>query len=192
MVKWSSAQERSEGRDEDLRLFTPLFTILNISNYVQGINIKAPRTFIIGTDEFEDFLDNNNLRDKIYTETNYETIKRLFIEGRLSSALEGKLRIILEKITKPLAVRSSGLFEDLLMQPFAGIFETYLLPNSNADIEIRLRQLMDAIKLVYASIYSDTARGYINAINYKIEEEKMAVIIQEVVGEQMRIPITLI
>jgi len=75
------------------------------------------------------------------------------------------------------------------MQPFAGIFETYLLPNINEDIEVRLTQLMDAIKLVYASIYSDTARGYISAINYKIEEEKMAVIIQELVGEQYETPI---
>ena len=172
------------GKGRGLAFVHTLIYNFDISNYVQGINIKAPRTFIIGTDEFEGFLDNNKLRDRIYSETRYETIKRLFIEGRLSSALEAKLRIILEKITKPLAVRSSGLFEDSLMQPFAGIFETYLLPNSNADIEIRLRQLMDAIKLVYASIYSDTARGYINAINYKIEEEKMAVIIQEVVGEQ--------
>ena len=172
------------GKGRGLAFIHTLIYNFDISHYVPGINIKAPRTFIIGTDEFEDFLDNNKLRSKIYSETSYETIKRLFIEGNLSPALEKKLRVILEKITKPLAVRSSGLFEDSLMQPFAGIFETYLLPNINPDIEVRLKQLMDAVKLVYASIYSDTARGYISAINYKIEEEKMAVIIQEVVGEQ--------
>ena len=70
------------------------------------------------------------------------------------------------------------------MQPFAGIFETYLLPNNHPDIKVRLEQVMDAIKLVFASIYSPIARGYIQAINYKIEEEKMAVIIQEVVGNK--------
>lgn len=172
------------GKGRGLAFIHTLIYNFDISHYIKGINIKAPRTFIIGTDEFEDFLENNRLRDKIYSETSYETIKKLFIEGKLSEALENKLRIILEKITKPLAVRSSGLFEDSLMQPFAGIFETYLLPNINEDLEIRLWQLTDAIKLVYASIYSDTARGYISAINYKIEEEKMAVIIQEVVGEQ--------
>ena len=172
------------GKGRGLAFIHTLIYNFDISHYVPGINIKAPRTFFIGTDEFEDFLDNNKLRNKIYSETSYETIKRLFTEGKLSPALEKKLRIILEKIIKPLAVRSSGLFEDSLMQPFAGIFETYLLPNINPDIEVRLKQLMDAIKLVYASIYSDTARGYISAINYKIEEEKMAVIIQEVVGEQ--------
>jgi len=172
------------GKGRGLAFIHTLIYNFDISNYVQGINIKTPRTYIIGTDEFEDFLDNNKLRDKLSLETDYEKVKRLFTEGKLSPALEKKLRIILGKITKPLAVRSSGLFEDSLMQPFAGIFETYLLPNINENIEIRLIQLMDAIKLVYASIYSDTARGYISAVNYKIEEEKMAVIIQEVVGEQ--------
>jgi|GEM_PF-4907 len=172
------------GKGRGLAFIHTLIYNFDISLYVPGINIKAPRTFIIGTNEFEDFLDNNRLRNRIYSETSYEKIKELFISGRLSAQLISKLRIILGQIRKPLAVRSSGLFEDSLMQPFAGIFETYLLPNSNSDIEIRLKQLTDAIKLVYASIYSDTARGYINAINYKIEEEKMAVIIQEVVGEQ--------
>lgn len=172
------------GKGRGLAFIHTLIYNFDISAYIPGINIKAPRTFIIGTDEFEDFLDNNRLRASIYSETDYEKIKELFIRGRLTPVLENKLRIILGKIKKPLAVRSSGLFEDSLMQPFAGIFETFLVPNSNEDIEVRLKQLSDAVKLVYASIYSETARGYINAINYKIEEEKMAVIIQEVVGEQ--------
>jgi hypothetical protein len=172
------------GKGRGLAFIHTLIYNFDISNYVPGINIKAPRTFIIGTNEFEDFLDNNRLRNRVYSETSYETIKDLFIGGKLSPQLVDKLRIILGKIKKPLAVRSSGLFEDSLMQPFAGIFETYLLPNINDDIDVRLSQLTDAIKLVYASVYSETARGYINAINYKIEEEKMAVIIQEVVGEQ--------
>jgi hypothetical protein len=172
------------GKGRGLAFIHTLIYNFDISHYVPGINIKAPRTFIIGTNEFEDFLDNNRLRNRVYSETSYEKIKELFIGGKLSPQLIRKLRIILGKIRKPLAVRSSGLFEDSLMQPFAGIFETFLLPNSNEDIEVCLKQLTDAIKLVYASIYSETARGYINAINYKIEEEKMAVIIQEVVGEQ--------
>lgn len=172
------------GKGRGLAFVHTLIYNFDIASYVPGINIKAPRTFIIGTDEFDDFLDNNKLRSRVYSETSYDTIKRLFIRGELSPSLISKLRIILGKITKPLAVRSSGLFEDSLMQPFAGIFETYLLPNINDDPEVRLVQLMDAIKLVYASIFSETARGYISAINYKIEEERMAVIIQEVVGEQ--------
>ncbi len=171
------------GKGRGLSFIHTLIYNFDISLYVPGINIKAPRTFIIGTNEYDDFLDNNRLRDRVFTETNYDNIKRWFIEGRLSAALEYKLRIILGKISKPLAVRSSGLFEDSLMQPFAGIFETYLLPNIHENIDVRLEQLTGAIKLVYASIFSNTARDYISAINYKIEEERMAVIIQEVVGE---------
>jgi phosphoenolpyruvate synthase/pyruvate phosphate dikinase len=106
------------------------------------------------------------------------------MESRLTDTLVKRMKIFLTRITKPIAVRSSGLFEDSLMQPFAGIFETYLLPNNHPDINIRLKQALDAIKLVYASIYSDEARGYIEAVNYKIEEEKMAVVLQEVVGRE--------
>ena len=81
-------------------------------------------------------------------------------------------------------MRSSSLFEDSLSQPFSGIFGTYLLPNNDPDPEIRLRQLSDAVKLVFASIYSKNARAYFDAISYKVELEKMAVVIQEVVGNQ--------
>ena len=85
---------------------------------------------------------------------------------------------------RPLAIRSSGLFEDSLSQPFAGVYATYLIPNNHPDLERRLQELETAIKLVYASIYTDDSRAYFNAIDYVIEEEKMAVIIQEVVGQE--------
>ena len=108
----------------------------------------------------------------------------MFLKGELTLALTRKLKRVLQEYTTPLAVRSSGLFEDSLMQPFAGIFETYILPNSSPDIETRLKDLTDAIKLVFASVFSEKSKGYVKAINYKIEEEKMAVIIQELVGSQ--------
>jgi hypothetical protein len=87
-------------------------------------------------------------------------------------------------MTRPLAVRSSSLLEDSTNQPFSGIFETFLLPNNHSDFKVRYRQLADAIKLVYASIYSPESRTYFEAINYKLEEEKMAVIIQELIGKE--------
>ena len=86
--------------------------------------------------------------------------------------------------TGPLAVRSSSLFEDSLSQPFSGIFGTYLLPNNHPDPEVRLRQLLGAVKLVFSSIYSDNSRIYFEAINFKVEQEKMAVVIQSVVGNR--------
>ena len=85
---------------------------------------------------------------------------------------------------KPLAVRSSGLFEDSLSQPFAGVYATYLIPNNHPDIERRISDLETAIKLVYASIFTDSSRAYFQAIGSMIEEEKMGVILQEVVGNE--------
>jgi len=172
------------GKGRGLAFINTLIYNYDFSRHIPNINIRAPKTSIIGTDEFEYFLDRNALRQIILTEDDYDEIRKTFIASKLTSTLIRKLRTIIRKITRPLAIRSSGLFEDSLNQPFAGIFETYLIPNSHPDEDVRLNQLMDAIKLVYASIYSRTAKGYIKAINYKIEQEKMAIIIQEVVGNQ--------
>jgi hypothetical protein len=108
----------------------------------------------------------------------------MFLAGSLSYTLEKKLKIFLRHITKPIAVRSSSLFEDSMSQPFSGIFRTYILPNVNPDPDLRFRQLCEAIKLVFSSIYSKNSRTYFEAINFKIEQEKMAVVIQETVGRR--------
>jgi len=170
------------GKGRGLAFINTLIYNYDFSQHIPNINIRTPKTSIIGTDEFEYFLDRNKLRERAVFEENYDQIKEWFLEGKLTDTLIRKLKLIIKIITKPLAIRSSGLFEDSLNQPFAGIFETYLIPNIHPDPKVRLEQLMNAIKLVYASVYSKTAKGYIEAINYKIEQEKMAVIIQEVVG----------
>jgi hypothetical protein len=126
----------------------------------------------------------NHLFEKVLNETDYQKVRLHFLEGIFSDNVVKKMKIVLTHIRKPIAIRSSGLFEDSLNQPFAGIFETYLLPNSHPDLKVRLEQALNAIKMVYASVFAPIARGYFEAINYKIEEEKMAVIIQEVVGHQ--------
>ena len=172
------------GKGRGLAFVNTLIYNYDFSQHVPNINIRTPKTSIIGTDEFEYFLDRNKLRERAVYETDYDQIKRWFIEGRLTETLIRKLKLIVKHITKPLAIRSSGLFEDSQNQPFAGIFETYLIPNNHPDPKVRLDQLMDAIKLVYASVYSPTAKGYIEAVNYRIEQEKMAVVIQEVVGHE--------
>ena len=172
------------GKGRGLAFINTLIYNFDFEKLIPNINIRAPKTSVIGTEEFEYFMERNHLYEKVYEEDNIEEIKRLFINGNLTETLVKKLKIILETISKPIAVRSSGLFEDSLMQPFAGIFETYLLPNNHPNPKERLRQLCDAIKLVFASVFSKTARDYIRAVNYKIEEEKMAVVIQEVVGNQ--------
>ncbi|MCX6248573.1 MAG: pyruvate, phosphate dikinase [Bacteroidetes bacterium] len=170
------------GKGRGLAFINTLIYNYDFSQHIPNINIRTPKTSIIGTDEFEYFLDRNKLRERAVYENDYDLIKTEFLEGKLTDTLIRKLKLIIKTLTKPLAIRSSGLFEDSLNQPFAGIFETYLIPNIHPDPKVRLEQLMNAIKLVYASVYSKTAKGYIEAINYKIEQEKMAVVIQEVVG----------
>jgi hypothetical protein len=172
------------GKGRGLAFINTLIYNFDFGKYIPNINIRVPKTSVIGTEEFEYFMERNHLHDKVYGEEDYEKIKKFFINGRLSSSLTKKLKIFVDVIRRPIAVRSSGLFEDSLMQPFAGIFETFILPNNHPDIKIRLTQLSNAIKLVFASVFSKTARDYIRAVNYKIEEEKMAVVLQEVVGNE--------
>ena len=124
----------------------------------------------------------NNLYDDIYSLNDYDAIRKHFTDSEFDESIRKKLYKYLKEIKNPLAVRSSGLFEDSLLQPFSGVYATYLIPNNHEDIEVRYRQLEMAIKLVYSSIFTDSAQAYFDAVDYKIEEEKMAVVIQEVVG----------
>ncbi len=172
------------GKGRGLAFVNSLIYNFRFSELVSGINIRTPITGIIGTDEFEIFLEINKLKDKIYGEKTYDSIKHMFLDGKLSYNLEKKLKVFLKVIKRPIAIRSSSLFEDSLKQPFSGIFETYLLPNNHPVFDTRLQQTMDAIKLVFASIFSDSAKTYFESIDYKVEEEKMAIVIQEVVGHQ--------
>ena len=170
------------GKGRGLAFINTLIYNYDFSQMLPDINIRTPITSIIGTDEFDYFIERNKLYDFVNSERDYAVIRKTFLESKLTDSLLRKLRLLLKKLVKPLAIRSSGLFEDSMMQPFAGIFETYLIPNNHPDIEERLLQVVEAIKLVYASVFSKIARGYVEAINYKIEEEKMAIVIQEVVG----------
>ena len=172
------------GKGRGLAFINTLIYSFDLGRLLPGINIKTPITAIIGTDEFDMFMERNHLWDKIKEERDYTVLQESFMQGSLSYTLEKKLRIFLKQIEKPIAVRSSSLFEDSLNQPFSGIFGTYLLPNNHPEFEIRLQQLTGAVKLVFSSIYSKSSRTYFEAINYKIELEKMAVVIQEVVGNR--------
>jgi hypothetical protein len=172
------------GKGRGLAFINTLIYSFELGRLLPGINIKTPITAVIGTDEFDMFMERNHLWKSVKEEKDFPILQKHFLEGSLSYTLEKKLRVFLNHIENPLAVRSSSLFEDSLNQPFSGIFKTYLLPNNDPAFEIRLRQLSDAVKLVFSSIYSRSSRTYFEAINYKIEQEKMAVVIQEVVGHR--------
>ncbi len=172
------------GKGRGLAFINTLIYNFRFSEQVEGLAIRTPRTAIIGTDEFDIFLEKNKLHELVYDGASYEEIRKAFMKSELSYNLLKRLRIYLKKVKVPIAIRSSSLLEDSLMQPFSGIFETYLLPNNHPSFEERMKQVTDAIKLVYASIFSNNARTYFEAINYKIEEEKMAIVIQEVAGNR--------
>ena len=155
---------------------------INFRKLIPDLNIRIPATAILGAYEFDKFIEINNLYDDIYNLNNYGSIRRHFLESEFDDKMKNRLMEYLNEMRQPLAVRSSGLFEDSLLQPFSGVYATYLIPNNHADIEVRYNQLETAIKLVYASIFTDSAQAYFDAVNYKIEEEKMAVVIQEIIG----------
>ncbi len=169
------------GKGRGLAFLNALLVTMEFEEQFPEVNIALPSTSIIGTSEYDSFIERNKIGEWIISKSD-EEIQAIFINGTLSKELIHKLRIFVEQITYPIAVRSSGLLEDSQSQPFAGIYKTFFLPNNNPDKEIRLHQLCDAIKLVFSSVYLEEARSYIESINYEVEEEKMAVIIQEIVG----------
>jgi hypothetical protein len=173
------------GKGRGLAFVSTLINNLDYSKLSNKINIISPITVIIGTDEFQTFISKNKLLPIIIDPSiSYEKLREIFVQAQLTHSLEMKLKDFVTQIDKPFAVRSSSTSEDSLTQPFAGVFDTYILPNSNQNKRIVFERISMAIKLVYASIYSDKARVYFRAINHKIEDEKMAVILQELVGSQ--------
>ncbi|SLM15888.1 conserved hypothetical protein [uncultured spirochete] len=170
------------GKGRGLIFIHSLLENLDFSQYIQGVRVSMPNTVFVGIDEFERFLELNGLWAWAYYGDSASEVRKVFVEKSLTLQLQDRLRQFLAVSTKPLAVRSSGLFEDMLMVPFSGVYDTYILPNNHPDPEVRLKQLCDAIKLIYASLFSKEARAYFEAANYNLEEERMAVVIQELVG----------
>lgn len=173
------------GKGRGLAFINALINNLDFSHLNGNINIRTPVTAIIGTDEFENFIDDNDLFEIIINPaTDYNKLKDQFIRARLSPILIKKLEFFLDQLEKPIAIRSSSISEDSLTQPFAGIFDTYIIPNNKEDKNAVLNNLMNAIKLVYASVFSGKSKNFFKSINHKVEEEKMAIVLQELVGER--------
>jgi len=169
------------GKGRGLAFLNALLCTMDYERKYENISISLPSTAIIGTNEFDSFVESNNIQEKVVGKTDDE-IDCIFIAGKLSRQLVERLQIYLDHIHYPVAVRSSSLLEDSQAQPLAGVYRTFMLPNNHNDPHYRLVQLMNAIKLVFASVYLSDARAFLEALNFKAEEEKMAVIIQEVVG----------
>jgi len=148
------------------------------------VRIYVPDTLVITTDVFEAFVESNQL--DIYSRTTMkdDEIAERFLDGRLPASVYDDLKAFIAKTTYPLAVRSSSLLEDSQSRPYAGIYKTYMLPNNHQDPEERLNELIRAVKLVMASTFFEEPRAFAARTLQKPDEEKMAVIIQRLVGRQ--------
>jgi len=148
--------------------------------------IAIPRTVVIGTDMFDDFIKENDLLAFAVESHSDNQIINRFIKASLPAKMVGDLRDFIKNVRVPLAVRSSSLLEDSLYLPFAGIYATKMLPNDQYGDDIRFLNLVNAIKFVYASTFFRQAKSYINSTPHRVEDEKMAVVIQPVVGTLYR------
>ncbi len=173
------------GKARGLGFFSSLLSNFNINNKFKDVEIFVPTSVVLATDIFDQFMEENDLTNFALKCENDDEIRKAFIDAPKFPyrALKSLVRFLI-LINEPLAVRSSSLLEDSQGQPFAGVYDTLMLPNNHENPEIRLRRLVIAIKQVYASIYFQRAKQYINVTSYRLEEEKMAVLIQEMVGAE--------
>jgi len=147
----------------------------------EGYPIKVPKTLVIASDAFNEFVENNTLfylcggRDRI--------ISRRFLEAPLPDWLLDSLRIFLEKVNCPLAIRSSSMYEDAQYRPYAGLYKTVMLPNNHPSFNDRLKQLQQAVKFVFASTYFEDPHSYAKSIGQS-RHDSMAVMIQQLIGQQ--------
>ena len=170
------------GKARGLAFVRRLLAQPGLSGRFPGVRVTVPACVVIGTDVFDQWLDENNLRDFAIASTDDEKTRARMEQAPLPARVRRDLAVFLDRVHDPLAIRSSSLLEDSQYQPFTGVYETYMLPNNHPDAEVRLEQLTRAIKGVYASTFSQIAKAYLRATPYRLEEEKMAVILQRIVG----------
>ena len=149
----------------------------------ENATVAIPKTVVLCTDIFDEFMDTNNLYQIALSDVDDETILQAFLNARLPDRLMEDFLAFFNVVNSPIAIRSSSLLEDSHYQPFAGIYSTYMIPNLEDKNEM-LRMLSDAIKGVYASVFYKDSKAYMQATSNVIDQEKMAVILQEVVGTQ--------
>jgi len=170
------------GKARGLAFMSSLLNQFPVDRHFPGIEIAVPRSVVIATEVFDQFMEENDLADLALQSETDEGVLRAFENASFPEEIRRDLAAFLARCDFPLAVRSSSLLEDSQYQPFAGIYQTYMLPNADPSLEVRLGDLLRAVKWVYASTYSTRAKRFLEATQYRLEEEKMAVILQRVVG----------
>jgi hypothetical protein len=170
------------GKGRAIEFIKAVIETKEFSRTLSGLDVRIPRTLLIGIDAFEEFLERNELWNLAYYRNDVDLLLRRFRAASMNGQLIAKLKRFIEACPRPLAVRSSGLLENMVMLPFAGIYEMIPLPNNDPDSNRRLADLVDSIRLVWASQFSIRARSLFEFAGYQLEEERMAILIQELVG----------
>lgn len=185
--KWSNFARIGEGslggKGRGLAFIDQIIKRHPICDDFEGVQITIPHTVVVCTDIFDEFMDHNGLYKIALSDAPDEEILKAFLDARLPGGVIDDFKAFFDVVRRPLAVRSSSLLEDSHYQPFAGIYSTYMIPYVE-DTAARMRMLTDAVKAVYASVFFKDSKAYMNATSNVIDQEKMAVILQEVVGEE--------
>ena len=171
------------GKGRGLAFIDSIIKSNPVCDNFEGISIKIPHTVVLCTDIFDEFMETNNRYPLALSNIPDEDILKAFLAARLPEWLDDDLMAIYDVIDTPLAVRSSSLLEDSHYQPFAGVYSTYMVPHLS-DRKRSLKLLCDAVKGVYASVFYADSKAYMVATSNVIDQEKMAVIVQEVAGSQ--------
>ncbi|MCU0563606.1 MAG: phosphoenolpyruvate synthase/pyruvate phosphate dikinase [Desulfobacterales bacterium] len=156
----------------------------DIHRRFESVRLFVPQTLVVTTDAFDAFVAENDLKRFATRSEPDETAAEAFGRADFPAAVADDLRAYLSRITYPLAVRSSSLLEDAKVRAYAGLYRTCMLPNDHPSLDVRLRQLIEAVKLIYASTYFQNPRAFSHRVGHRIEEEKMAVIVQKLVGRR--------
>ncbi|MFO8110665.1 MAG: PEP/pyruvate-binding domain-containing protein [Thermoplasmata archaeon] len=172
------------GKARGLAFVSKLLSRYIVPDMLPGLTITVPRTIILSTEVFDKFIKQNSIDVNEVIELSDERIAARFIESSLPATVLGDLRSFVRNTRQPLIVRSSGVLEDSLSQPFAGIYASMLLPNESWDTDFRFQDVCNAIKYVYASTLFEAARNYLRSTPKNLNDERMAVILQEVVGKK--------
>ena len=172
------------GKARGLSFLNLLVNVNNLGDKFENIAIGVPAALILGTNIFEEFMQMNNLKSSALDIQDDKYLHEIFLKAEFPGNISGHLRDYLLKIKQPIAVRSSSLLEDSQYFPFAGVYDTLMLANNDDSIDVRLQQLLRAIKMVYASTYSKRARTYIQYTSFRNEEERMAIVIQNLAGNR--------
>jgi len=172
------------GKARGLAFISKLFSKFLDEDIFEDLKITVPRTIVLTSDVFDKFLKENEIVNERLLKRSDERISSKFIDGSLPATVIGDLRAFTRNTRNPLIVRSSGLLEDSMTRPFAGVYSSMFLPNESWETSLRFREVCDAIKHVYASTFFEDARNYLLSTPKNIGDEKMAVILQEVVGKK--------